>query len=76
MTVGRLEQIILDTIKRIDPDAFKMMESHKIRADLPLHIAEAVMQAYDRESGVEAEHHAADRFWNASSGTYDENGCW
>lgn len=48
----------------------------QLRRDISYHIAEAVYQGLAQESGEEAEHRAAGRFWNASSGTYDEGGCW
>jgi hypothetical protein len=47
-----------------------------LRRDISNHVAEAIYQALARESGEEADHHAAGRYWNASSGAYDEGGCW
>lgn len=70
MTLKQIEQIVADQLKWL------VGAGVKLRPDTDIHIAMAIYQALARESGEEAEHHANNRYWNASGGQYDEGGCW
>jgi hypothetical protein len=72
MTLDEIRDIVAHELDWLIDDKYKNV----LRRDIDIHIAEAVYTALARESGEEAEHHAAGRYWNASSGTYDEGGCW
>jgi hypothetical protein len=48
----------------------------QLRPDLAYHISEAIMVAEMEASGELTALHAAGKYWNASSGQFDDGGCW
>ena len=66
MTLEQIEMVVADLLTWCDPK----------RPDFGVHLAEGIFHLQNRLNGTEAEHHAEGRFWNASSGSYDEGGCW
>lgn len=72
MTPEQLKKVVQEELDWLIDKRYRDV----LRRDISIHIAERIYQELARESGEEAEHHEAGRFWNASSGDYDSGGCW